>query len=171
MVAVGASGSFSERWVAPHGQPKVPSPRWWRFLALRSESPWPLPSAGLGRRFPRPKELSLPPRIGARNCVTAVKGWAHGIAIFLPVTFYNMGNAAEAGYQIRRPANCGKMVLRYSRSNCYSLLMCSFVLRLSQFRHLLCSCAMPQCYCFTAAWLFRSVCLNIMVIFKERLIG
>lgn len=108
-----------------------------RFVPCARSPPLPLSSAGCWRQFPRWKELLIPSRAESPNCVTAFRKWVNGIVIFLPITFYNTDNAAIAGYQIHRPANCGKMILQYNKSNCYLLLICSFVLNFSWFRHLL----------------------------------
>lgn len=99
---------------------KVPSPRWWRFLTLCAEPPAPIVFSGIGRQFTRWKELSVPSRVRSLNCTTDFKKWVNGRVIFLPITFYNTDNAAKAGYQIRRPANCGKMVLQYNKSATHS---------------------------------------------------
>lgn len=132
---------------------KVPSPRWWRFLALCAEPPAPIVFSGIGRQFTRWKELSVPSRVRSPNCAGDFKKWVNGRVIFLPITFYNTDNAAKAGYQIRRPANCGKMVLQYNKSATHSW---NVPLHFTQIRYTLCYCVtVPQCFCFAAAaWLF-----------------
>lgn len=131
---------------------KVPSPRWWRFLALCAEPPSPIVFSGIGRQFMCWKELPVPSRVRSPNYTRDFKPWVNGRVIFLPITFYNTDNAAKAGYQIRRPANCGKTVLQYNKSATRSW---NAPLHFTQFRYTLCYCVIPQCYCFAAAaWLF-----------------
>lgn len=130
---------------------KVPSPRWWRFLALCTEPPTPIVFSGFGRQFAHWKELPVPSRVRSPNSIRVFKKWVNRRVIALPITFYNRDNAAKAGYQIHRAANCGKMVLQYNKSATHSWNALHF----TQFRYTLCYCVIPQCYCFAAAaWLF-----------------